>query len=146
MPGKIDASDTALTDIAVSLVANFTEEVIMSSYKELKSQAEDLMRQAEAARKTEIGAAIADIKEIMSTYGITLEALGSPAKTRRGRKPKAAATTGKTKAKSAKARAPVAVKYRNSETGETWTGRGQTPKWLKALEAAGRKREEFLVG
>lgn len=34
------------------------------------------MRQAEAARKAEIGAAIADIKERMATYGITLEDLG----------------------------------------------------------------------
>ncbi|MFH2089052.1 MAG: hypothetical protein ABIK82_15505 [Pseudomonadota bacterium] len=31
------------------------------------TQAEDLMRQAEAARKAEIGAAIADIKEKMAT-------------------------------------------------------------------------------
>jgi len=74
------------------------------------------------------------------------------AKAARGRKPKAGkaaakpAKPAKAKAKEAKARKPVAVKYRNPETGDTWTGRGQPVKWLKALEAAGRKREEFLVG
>jgi DNA-binding protein H-NS len=123
----------------------------MANYQELKSQAEDLMRQAEAARKAETGAAIAEIKAKMLMYGITLEDLGGRAKAARGRKPKLAkaakpAKPGKDKAKPAKTRKPVAVKYRNPETGETWTGRGQPSKWLKAMEAAGRKREEFAVG
>jgi DNA-binding protein H-NS len=123
----------------------------MANYQELKSQAEDLMRQAEAARKAEIGAAIAEIKAKMVMYGITLEDLGGKAKAARGRKPKLAkaaklAKPAKDKAKPAKTRKPVAVKYRNPETDETWTGRGQPSKWLKALEAAGRNREEFAVG
>ena len=106
------------------------------------------MSRAEAARKSEIGAAIADIKAKMAAYGITLEDLGGKAKAARGRKPKAgkAAKLAKVTARSAKARKPVAVKYRNSETNETWTGRGKPPTWLKAQEAAGRKRVEFLVG
>ncbi|MBI1362072.1 MAG: H-NS histone family protein [Alphaproteobacteria bacterium] len=29
--------------------------------------------------------------------------------------------------------------------GETYTGRGPTPGWLKALEAKGHKRERYLV-
>jgi DNA-binding protein H-NS len=121
----------------------------MTSYMELKEKAEDLMRQAEAARKTEIGAAIADIKAKMAAYGITLDDLGGKPKAARGRKPKAgktAAKAAKAPAKPAKVRKPVAVKYSNPETGETWTGRGKPPTWLKAQEAAGRKREEFLVG
>jgi DNA-binding protein H-NS len=36
------------------------------------------------------------------------------------------------------------VKYR-SPVGETWSGRGHTPTWLRTLEAAGHTREEFLV-
>jgi DNA-binding protein H-NS len=38
----------------------------------------------------------------------------------------------------------VAVKYRGPN-GETWTGRGRMPKWLAALEADGRSKEEFRV-
>lgn len=34
----------------------------------------------------------------------------------------------------------VAVKYRNPETGETWTGRGRAPRWLD-----GKNREDFAV-
>ena len=123
----------------------------MATYVELKEQADDLMRQAEAARKSEIGAAIADIKAKMAAYGITLADLGDKVKARRGRKPKSAKAAKPAKpangeAKPAKARKPVAIKYRNPETGDTWTGRGQPSTWIKVMEAAGRKREEFLVG
>ena len=36
------------------------------------------------------------------------------------------------------------AKYRGPN-GEEWTGRGRLPKWLIAMEAAGRKRLEFLL-
>ncbi len=125
------------------------EEIKMASYTELKSQAEDLMRQAEAARKAEIGAALAEIKAKMAMYGITLADLGGKARAAKGRKPKAAkpakAAKG-TKAKVAKPRKPVAAKYRNPATGDAWSGRGRVPKWLAAELAKGRTREEFAVG
>ena len=38
-----------------------------------------------------------------------------------------------------------AAKYRDPETGETWSGRGRPPRWLVAKEAEGRRREEFAV-
>jgi DNA-binding protein H-NS len=38
----------------------------------------------------------------------------------------------------------VAAKYRGPN-GEEWTGRGIAPKWLAALEASGRARDEFLI-
>ena len=38
----------------------------------------------------------------------------------------------------------VAAKYRGP-AGETWAGRGATPKWLTALMKQGRKRDEFLI-
>jgi DNA-binding protein H-NS len=43
-------------------------------------------------------------------------------------------------------RAPVRAKYRHPEPGETWSGRGSVPAWLKRVEAEGRRREEFAVG
>jgi DNA-binding protein H-NS len=121
---------------------------------ELKEQAEDLLRRAEAARKSEIGAAIAEIKAKMAAYAITLDDLddlGGKSKAVRvrrakgGKAPAKAAKPAKVQAKQAKARKPVAVKYRNLETNETWTGRGKAPRWMKVQEAGGRKREEFLV-
>jgi DNA-binding protein H-NS len=41
-------------------------------------------------------------------------------------------------------KATLPVKYR-SPAGETWSGRGHTPTWLRTLEAAGHTREEFHV-
>jgi DNA-binding protein H-NS len=38
----------------------------------------------------------------------------------------------------------VAPKYRGPN-GDTWAGRGATPKWLTALMKQGRKRDEFLI-
>ena len=41
-------------------------------------------------------------------------------------------------------RAPVPVKYRNSE-GHTWTGRGKPPRWLTEAESNGTNRETFRI-
>jgi DNA-binding protein H-NS len=38
----------------------------------------------------------------------------------------------------------VAPKYRSPE-GETWAGRGATPRWLKAAIKEGKKLESFLI-
>ena len=37
------------------------------------------------------------------------------------------------------------VKYRNPETGETWTGRGKRPKWIENKMVEGSNLEEFLA-
>ena len=71
--------------------------------------------------------------------GLSLdELLRSPASTSRpdgkARSPRKGATA-----------APPAVKYRNPETGETWSGRGRMPKWLALAEQDGRGRDEFLA-
>jgi hypothetical protein len=36
-------------------------------------------------------------------------------------------------------------KYRNPHTGETWSGRGPAPKWLKALAVDGKTIEDFRI-
>lgn len=38
-----------------------------------------------------------------------------------------------------------APKYRDPATGETWTGRGFQPVWLRNKLAAGSKLDEFLI-
>mgnify|MGYP000648570406 CR=1 FL=1 len=98
----------------------------MATYKELKAQAEALMKQAEAARQAEIAAVVAEILTRMKEYGITLDDLKG------GKKGKST-------------RAAVAAKYRNPATGESWSGRGRSPKWLAEAEAKGNPREKFLI-
>lgn len=98
----------------------------MATYKELKAQAEVLMQQAEAARRAEIAAVVAEIQARMKEFGITVADL-------------------KGGAKKAKARGTVAAKYRNPATGDSWSGRGRAPRWLADALAKGRKKDEFLV-
>ena len=42
-------------------------------------------------------------------------------------------------------KAPLPAKYRNPETGETWSGRGRMPKWLALAEEHGRGRDELAA-
>ncbi|MFM2323494.1 MAG: hypothetical protein RL244_373, partial [Pseudomonadota bacterium] len=42
--------------------------------------------------------------------------------------------------KAASTGSKVAPKYRNNETGETWTGRGKPPRWIQD-----KNREDFLI-
>jgi DNA-binding protein H-NS len=39
----------------------------------------------------------------------------------------------------------VAPKYRDSETGETWAGRGARPRWLVARIKEGKKLQDFQI-
>jgi len=39
----------------------------------------------------------------------------------------------------------VKAKYRDSKTGETWSGRGRMASWLKSKEDAGEKIDKYLV-
>ena len=87
----------------------------------------------------------------MADYGITLDELQKPARRGaaggggRGAKPGRPADkkTAKPKRKSAKRK--VAPKYKDPQSGATWSGRGLTPRWLAEKEKAGAKREEFLI-
>jgi DNA-binding protein H-NS len=102
----------------------------MTSLKELLSQKQALEAQIEITRNKERADAIAKVHALMSEYGLSLADLGTK------RAPKTAAP---------KAASKVPVKYRDSATGDTWSGRGLQPKWLKAALAAGRKLGDFTV-
>ena len=98
----------------------------MSSYKELLAQREKLEKQIEEAKAREYAEVLDEIKQKMADYGITLAELGG------GRSKNAKA--------SSRARASVASKYRDPDSGSTWSGRGKPPRWI-----AGKDREKFLI-
>jgi DNA-binding protein H-NS len=103
----------------------------VATLRELMAQREALERQIEQTKKQERGEAIERVKALMAEYGLTVADLGSrPA-------------SGKTK--KGKSGGKVAAKYRNTSTGETWSGRGLQPRWLKAALASGRKLADFAV-
>ena len=103
----------------------------MATLQELMAQREALEKQIEQTKKQERGDAIEKVKALMAEYGLTVADLGSrPAPG---------------KAKKGKSGGKVAAKYRNASTGETWSGRGLQPRWLKAAIASGRKLADFAV-
>ena len=44
-----------------------------------------------------------------------------------------------------KRRAKPAPKYREPETGATWTGRGMQPRWMREAIQAGKTPDDFLI-
>ena len=101
----------------------------MASLHELIAQKEALEREIEKTRQNDRSEAIAKVRALMDEYGLTVADLAA----RNSAKPHAG--------KGVK----VAAKYRNTATGETWSGRGLQPKWLKAALAAGGRLADFAV-
>lgn len=117
----------------------------MNTYQDIKSKIAELQVEAEKLLKTERREAVAMVKAKISEFALTAQDLGLAAvagSRKRGAKV-ASKKSGKTKRAG---KIKVKAKYRNPDTGETWTGRGRPPRWLAALEAAGKSRDEFLIG
>lgn len=110
----------------------------------LKARIAELQKQLEAAESAK-GPAIKKVKALMKKLGVTVADLteepAAPVKGRRGRKPGSSTSAAKT---GRKAGSKVAIKYRDDQ-GNTWTGRGKTPRWLADAEKAGANREQFLI-
>ncbi|MDP1534285.1 MAG: H-NS histone family protein [Rubrivivax sp.] len=101
----------------------------MTSLNELLSQKAALERQILDVQREERAAAIAQVKALMADHGLSLSDLGTRAMTAPRR-----AAGGK-----------VPAKFRDPVTGNSWSGRGLQPNWLKAALAAGRKLSDFAV-
>lgn len=95
----------------------------MTTYQDYQKQITELKRQAAAARESETAAGLEKIRDIMKTYGLTIADI---------------VPTGKLK--TTKPKKEVAAKYRDVDTGQEWTGRGRSPRWLD-----GKNKEDFLI-
>ncbi|HFT8010367.1 TPA: H-NS family nucleoid-associated regulatory protein [Burkholderia cenocepacia] len=96
----------------------------MTTYRELKAQADALAQQAEEARLSEQESIIAAIRQQIAEYDITPEQL-----------------FGRRRASASTARPPVAPKYQDPKTGATWSGRGKPPQWIANV----KNRDRFLL-
>lgn len=102
---------------------------LLAQEEQLVAQRESLGRQIAAAKLAERAGAITEVKALMAAHGLSLADLGS----RGAAAPKAAAAK------------KVAAKYRNTATGDSWSGRGLQPNWLKRALVDGRSLDEFKV-
>ncbi|MBN3768264.1 H-NS family nucleoid-associated regulatory protein [Burkholderia sp. Se-20378] len=95
------------------------------NYKALKAQLEALHERTEAARIAELEAVVTQIRELVAEYGITEDQI-----------------FGRKRAKKAEGAAAAAEpKYQNPKTGETWSGRGRAPLWIRDA----KNRDRFLI-
>lgn len=101
----------------------------MATVSELLAQKAAIEKQLAEAQQHERSGAIAQVKALMAEHGLSLADLS-------GRS---------SPVKRSNAGAKVAVKYRDRDTGNTWSGRGLQPKWLKAALAEGRSLGDFAV-
>ena len=99
---------------------NKTPEELQKIIAEAQTQLEEIQR----GKYKEV---VAQIKELAASIGVTVEI-------QEGSK------------KANKNVSSVPAKYRHPDDHSiTWTGRGMTPKWLKALIDSGHSKEEFLI-
>jgi len=103
----------------------------MATYAEIQSQILRLQQEAETLRKNEIAAVIADIKDKIQQFGLSARDLGLDGAPKRGRK--------------ARTRdGGSAVRFVGPE-GQTWSGYGRQPQWLRDGLAAGKTKSDFAA-
>ena len=121
---------------STSDVIQLLEDLTVADLEKVIAAAE---QQRDARRESGRRELIEEFRAKAAEMGLSLdELLGSPA---RAGRPAGKARSAR---KGASAASPAA-KYRNPETGETWSGRGRVPRWLKQAEERGRGREEFAI-
>lgn len=104
----------------------------MATLQELLAQRAEIEKKIADVQREERTMAINKVRQMMAEFGLTAaDIAGKPAAVR---SPGSGKSTGK-----------VAAKYRNAQTGDSWTGRGLQPKWLKAALADGAKLEDFAL-
>ncbi len=118
----------------------------MSNLIDLQIQIQKLQKQASEIKAREFDKTVQDILVKMQAFGITARDLQvAAAGGRKGRGKRAAPARAKVVAPKGKSSgASVAAKYRGPN-GETWSGRGLTPRWLTALLAQGQVKEDFAI-
>jgi DNA-binding protein H-NS len=109
----------------------------MPSLAELLAQKAELERQIALQQRAEREEAIARVRELMAQFGLTMADIGGASRPAPLRSVRPAPDT--------RAASKVAPKYRHPDTGETWSGRGLQPRWLRAALAQGRALSEFAL-
>ena len=96
----------------------------MPTYQEYQEQIAKLQVLAEQARQDELVEARRKVRELMDAHKLSPSDFTEPNK----------------KSKQTGIKGTVQAKYRDPDSGATWTGRGRAPRWLN-----GRDKEEFLI-
>ena len=107
------------------------------TYAQINKEIENLQKEAATLRAAELKVVISRINEAIAVYGITLADLAFDGKTKSVAAPK-------TKAMKAAATKRAFKQYADG-AGNTWTGRGPRPKWLRDISEKGGDISKFVV-
>ena len=121
----------------------------MTNLVDIQLQIDKLQKQAQIIKTKEFAKTVQDIRQKMQAFGITARDLQIDKAVKGTRSALRAALPAQAGKKARKTSSklqglPVAAKYRGPN-GESWTGRGLMPRWLKTLVEQGRGKEEFLI-
>ena len=109
-----------------------TQTFTMNKLIDIQNQIQALQKQADEIKAQEFDKTVQEIQAKMQAFGITVSDLQG-----------AGTSVRKTKGK-VKTSSPAAAKFRGPN-GELWSGRGLMPRWLSALVAQGKTKEEFAI-
>ena len=104
----------------------------MSTLQELLAQKADLERKIQETQRHERQSAIEKVRALMAEFGLSVEDLNG----------KSASTSSRKKSSDGTRKA--AVKYRDA-AGNTWSGRGLQPRWLREALSQGKSLNDFSV-
>lgn len=99
----------------------------MTDLQDLIRQRDALNVQIEEMQKALQAEALSEIRARMLEYQISVEDLASTGRSVQREKSKSA------------------PKYRNPETGKTWSGRGKRPQWIHDALADGQSLDKYLI-
>jgi DNA-binding protein H-NS len=110
------------------------EASMAQTYQQIQKQIEQLQRQAEDLRSSEVKGVVDRIKVAIAHYGLTAAQLGLGTSKTVAQPKRIGKSAGKSTASF------------SDGNGNTWSGRGPRPLWLRDALGAGRSIEEFRVG
>jgi len=123
----------------------------MATLDQLQSKIQKLQHQAEALIAKNASKVLGDIRAMMERHGLTTADIDAHGANGAKRGPRLASkatampvkTTTIAKGTVAKGqrKGPQPTKYRNTKTGQTWSGRGPAPAWLASV----KDRSKFLI-
>lgn len=106
------------------------QEIFLNEKQEIEKQIQKLQRKMRTLHSRQRRPVITSIVRSMIEYEITPEEITQAFE----RREKKATTT-----------SSAPARYKNSKTGETWTGRGRPPRWIVDAESNGKSRDSFLI-
>jgi DNA-binding protein H-NS len=115
--------DTLSSEERIHLIEEIFDTLTAQELRSIRDTAEKKSQSKLVEAKT---AVLEEMKGKLSALGLTLNDVVPVRRTTR------------------KSKAAVRAKYRSPD-GETWSGRGHAPLWLRQLELQGHSREEYAV-